>query len=75
MINNGDDDIDWVSISSELEVKQDIDKEIKRSQGAKKVAMVNTGMLSLLGISQSKLGKSFESTIIFDNKLLRNLIM
>ena len=71
LINNGDDDIDWVSISSELGVKQDIDKEIKEiPEGAKKVAMVNTGMLSLLGISQSEaVGKSFESTIIFDNKL------
>lgn len=66
-----DDEIDWVTISSELGAQQKVDKDIKEiPENAKRKAMVNTGMLNLLGISETEaVGKSFDSTIIFDNKL------
>ena len=66
-----DDDIDWVSISSELGTTEEVSKDIKAlPKNAQKLALVNTTMLTLLGIDvNDAVGKKFEATIIFDSKL------
>lgn len=69
--DDGDDDIDWVSISSELGTTEEVSKDIKTlPENAQKLALVNTTMLTLLGIDvNDAVGKKFDATIIFDSKL------
>ena len=70
-LSQEDDGIDWVSISSELGTTEDISKDVVSfPENAQKIAMVNSSMLNLLGLSANEAeGKSFEATIIFDSKL------
>ena len=70
-ISQEDDGIDWVSISSQLGTTEDVSKDVVAfPESAQKIAMVNSAMLTLLGLSVNEAqGKSFEATIIFDSKL------
>lgn len=63
--------VDWESISEKLGNVEKIDKEIVDiPEDAQKVALVNTSMLTLLGIQPSEaVGKVFEATYVFDSKL------
>lgn len=66
-----DDTIDWATISSELGTIEEVEKEVKEfPENAKKQAIVNTAMLSLLGIDVDEaLGEKFNATLIFDSTL------
>ena len=66
-----EDGIDWVSISSELGALEDIAKDIKSlPEDAQKLAVVNSSMITLLGLDPNDaVGKKFKATIIFDSKL------
>ncbi len=67
----GDETIDWATISSELGAVEKIEKDVKAfPANAQKQALVNTAMLTLLGISTSNaLDEKFTATLIFDSKL------
>ena len=71
LVGEEGDDIDWVAISSELGTLDSVDKDIKSvPENAQKLALVNTSMLDLLGISCNEaIGETFESTVVFDSSL------
>ncbi len=64
-------DFDWVSLSKELEVVGDIEKQVKSiPKEAQRIALINNSMLNLLSIDlDDAVGEEFNATIIFDNKL------
>jgi len=66
-----DDTIDWESLASDLGVSEEVSKDIKQlPEKAKKTVVVNTAMLSLLGIEADEaIGVKFKATLIFDSKL------
>lgn len=68
---DGEDGIDWVSISSEIGATEEISKDVKNlPKDAQRLALVNTTMLTLLGIDvNDAIGKKFDANIIFDSKL------
>lgn len=70
-IKQEDDGIDWVSLSEELGTgnKNDIDV-LDIPSDAKKIAVVNTSMLNILGLtSDEAIDKEFEATFVFDSIL------
>lgn len=70
-----EDGIEWVSLTKELGTNQEVKTEVKEiPSDAQRVAVVNTAMLNLLGITSSDAtGKKFESKIIFDSQLFEKI--
>ncbi len=65
------DDIDWAQITSELSGIDKVEVDTKKlPEDAQLVALANTAMLNLLGVSVDEaIGEVFESTFVFDSKL------
>ncbi len=66
-----DDGIDWAQITSELGMAETVEVDTKPlPETAQRVALVNTSMLNLLGLSiENAVGEEFESTFVYDSKL------
>ena len=68
------DDLDWALIASQAGLIRPKEAELlKTPASTKKVAIVNTAFLSLLGLDHSEaVGKTFDTKFIFDGKLFGN---
>jgi ABC-type lipoprotein release transport system permease subunit len=66
-----DEEIDWVEIIDELGVGENVEADIKTLPlDAQRVALVNTSMLNLLGITANRaVGETFDTAFVFDSKL------
>ncbi len=68
------DDLDWALIASQAGLIKPKETEVLKTPASiKKVAIVNTSFLSLLGLTPSEaVGKTFSTKFIFDGKLFGN---